>query len=351
MNLFKYLKDQLLLITFWFFHLITILLILFLDKNRTVELSNIIYLFLLSLFVFVLFLAGFYFYKNTWYQAIKDRKKSQQDALMLPLKEARSEEQKMIQEYVNELLLYHQEAISSLEYKQLEQKDFIDSWVHDIKVPLAATGLILQTIEDDLSEKNYLLFEEELKKIDYYVEQVLYYSRLDAFSRDYLIQEAPLHKVINTVVRENASYFIQKKLGFELIGQDYEVLTDEKWLRFILNQIISNAIKYTQNNGKIIISLEQDHQGIWLSVTDTGIGIPPEDQKRIFDKGFTGANGRNEQHHSTGIGLYLAKNLSKKLGHELFVESTVDEGSTIKILFPFLTFYNDNEGNQLEFKH
>ncbi|MGY3779035.1 sensor histidine kinase [Isobaculum melis] len=351
MNILKYLKDQLLLITFWCFHLMIILLILFLDHHLTFQLNNVIYLTLLSLFFFIIFLTGFYFYKKSWYQAIKERKSSQKDGLFLPLEEARSEEQKMTQEYVNKLLLYHQEAIAQLEHEQIERKDFIDSWVHDIKLPLTATGLILETIEEDISEKNFLLLEEETRKISYYVEQVLYYSRLDAFSKDYLIQETPLHKVINTVIRENAPYFIQKKLTFKLVGEDFQVLTDEKWLRFVLAQIVSNAIKYTPAHGEISISLEQNQQGIWLSVTDTGIGIPPEDQKRIFDKGFTGANGRNEQHHSTGIGLYLAKNLSKKLGHELFVTSELDKGTTIQILFPFLTFYNDHQGNQLEIQH
>ncbi len=180
-----------------------------------------------------------------------------------------------------------------------------------------------------------------LRKIDEYVEQVLYYSRLDSFSKDYFIQSHSLKKMVQQSVKQSADYFIQKNIHFSLEGDDHLVLTDEKWLQFILNQLLSNALKYTDTRGDITISLSKNERGVWLTLADTGIGIPREDLGRIFDKGFTGKNGRNEETNSTGLGLFLAKSLAEKLGHHLYVESTLGEGTSFQLLFPNLTYFSE----------
>lgn len=169
----------------------------------------------------------------------------------------------------------------------------------------------------------------------------MYYSRLDDFSKDYLIHSYSLKKVVQKTVKQHANQFIKKGIRFSMTGDDYFILTDEKWLQFILNQLISNAVKYTPDGGSISVHLKKNSLGVWLSITDTGIGIPFEDIQRVFDKGFTGNNGRNEEVNSTGLGLYLAKNLTEKLGHQMYVVSVVDEGTTFQILFPHLNYYSD----------
>lgn len=208
-------------------------------------------------------------------------------------------------------------------------------------MPLAASELLVRSIEFDIDDQKYTLLENELAKIDEYVEQVLYYARLDSFSRDYLIQEYELKSIIQPVIRSQANYFIQKNLRYEIIGEDQRVLTDAKWVAFIFKQILSNAIKYTPDHREIIISIEKNQQGISLAIKDSGIGIPKEDLSRIFDKGFTGSNGRLSKTHSTGLGLYLAKSLAEKLGIQLLAESIVGEGTTMTLFFPILNFYNE----------
>ncbi|KRL60048.1 sensor histidine kinase [Latilactobacillus fuchuensis] len=347
MTLKKFIRDHLFHIVFFFGGMFVLDVVLWLDPSMRFAKSTLLYLdFLLTIF-FCAFIIGLYLYHLKWYRAIQIRMHAQEDGLNWPLTGATSAEKQFIQDYVNQLLDYHQQSIERLIHTQQDQKAFIDSWVHEIKVPLAATQLLVDSVEMQIPDEKFNQLTEELVRIEHYVEQVLYYSRLDSFSKDYLVQETALKPVINQVIRQNSHYFIQKKLHFELTGDQQTVLTDAKWLSFILNQIISNAIKYTPDDGQIKISLHHDALGVWLDIHDSGIGIPAADLPRIFDKGFTGQNGRLSNRNSTGLGLYLAKELSLKLGHELYVESTVDTGTTFKILFPFLSYYNDPDSDQL----
>src|SRR5699024_870618 len=160
----------------------------------------------------------------------------------------------------------------------------------EIKVPLAAVDLILNSIEFDIPDDKFFLLQNELQQIDEYVEQILYYSRSDEFVNDYLIQEYSLKKVIQPIIRSQANYFIQKNLQLTLGEEDAKVLTDAKWIEFIFRQLLSNAIKYTPDHGQIKIHITTKAGGVELSLQDNGIGIPPEDIGRIFDKGFTGEN-------------------------------------------------------------
>lgn len=346
MNIWRYLKDQFGLIILWLFFLGLTSLILFLTPSVSFNSESMIYLSIIQFIFLFVYLGIQFFRKKHWWDSLENRS-DDDDLLIGNFHSAITEEQRLAERYFNELLAAHQNAIEQILNKQQDQKDFIDSWVHEIKVPLASIQLLAELISEDIPEKNYFQLENDLKKIDDYVEQVLYFSRLDSFAKDYLIQEYSLKKIVQPVVRESANYFIQHKLQVSIGEQDFEVLTDQKWLSFILNQILSNALKYTPNGGKISIDFTKNQQGIWLLVTDTGIGIPLEDQRRIFDKGFTGTNGRTANHHSTGLGLYLARSLAEKLGHQIYCESEVGVGTTIKILFPFLTYYTEEQEEKL----
>ncbi|MEI5994706.1 two-component system sensor histidine kinase SapS [Candidatus Enterococcus mansonii] len=339
MTICKYLKDHWLLLIGWLFFIGLTCFILWLSPDMHVNLSVIGYLVLLQGLFLFLFLTIDYSLKKHWWQSldITEHPPSLQDYLG----EASKTEEKLVQDYINGLLVEHQQVMQQAINNQQDQKDYIDSWVHEIKVPLAAVNLILQSIEDDIPEKKYYLVENELSKIDEYVEQVLYYARLDSFSRDYLIQEYSLKEIVQSVIRTQGSYFIQKNLHFSIEGEDQLVLTDAKWVAFIFKQLVSNAIKYTSAGGSITVTFSRTKEGAWLFLKDTGLGIPKEDQRRIFDKGFTGENGRTSEQHSTGLGLYLAKSLADKLGHQLTVESVEGEGTTMKLLFPFLSYFNE----------
>jgi signal transduction histidine kinase len=339
MTIWKYVKDRWFLLIGWLFFMGLTCFILWLSPTVNFDVGVMGYLFLLQAIFLGLFFFISYSLKKTWWRALSSSQE-EPPSLQHYLNEAHSEEEQFIQNYINRLLVEHQQIMQQSITNQQDQKDYIDSWVHEIKVPLAAVNLLLQSIEEEIPEQKFYLLENELAKIDEYVEQVLYYARLDSFSRDYLIQEYSLKEIVQTVVRGQANYFIQKNLQLTIEGADEQVLTDKKWVIFIFRQLISNAVKYTPAGGKITIELSKNKSGVWLLLRDTGIGIPSQDQQRIFDKGFTGENGRKSEQHSTGLGLYLAKELAEKLGHHLSMESEVGQGTTMKLFFPFLNYYN-----------
>lgn len=338
MTIRKYLKDRWLLFIGWFVFVGLTVLIMWLTPGFELAVSTVIYLVLLEALLLVLFLGIDYSRRRYFWQSLNLNEGPA--SLQNYLEVATSEEELFLQEYMNSLLAEHQQVLQGAINSQQDQKDYIDSWIHEIKVPLAAVTLLLQSVEDDIPEQKYYQLENELTKIDEYVEQVLYYARLDSFSRDYLIQEYSIKGILQEVVKQQRNYFIQNSLQYAFEGNDELVLTDAKWVAFILQQIFSNAVKYTPPGGKIAVKVSRDQKGVHLAITDTGIGIPPADLRRIFDKGFTGENDRRAQQHSTGLGLYLADKLSEKLGHKLTVNSEVGKGTMVTLTFPTLTYYD-----------
>lgn len=199
--------------------------------------------------------------------------------------------------------------------------DYYTTWAHQIKTPISVMQMILQSEDTE----DYRALSAELFRIEQYVEMVLCYFRLDSSSNDLVIERISLDKVIRAAVRKYAPQFIRKKIGIIYKGTDAEILSDEKWLMFILEQLLSNAVKYTES-GSVTISVSDDI----LKISDTGIGIAAEDLPRIFEKGYTGYNGRADK-KSTGLGLYLCKRTADKLSHKLYAESSVGKGSSFYI--------------------
>lgn len=203
-----------------------------------------------------------------------------------------------------------------------DMADYYATWVHQIKAPIAVMKIILQ--QEDTPENREL--SAELFRVEQYVEMALCYVRLGEGASDLVIQEYDLDQVIRKAVRKYAGQFIRRKIRLIYEGTDVRVLTDEKWLSFIIEQLLSNAVKYTAE-GSVTISVDN---GKKLSVTDTGIGISPEDMPRIFEKGYTGYNGRLDK-KSTGLGLYLCRKAADRLGHVLTAESEPGKGSRFTI--------------------
>lgn len=211
---------------------------------------------------------------------------------------------------------------SNLRIFKEDSVEFYSTWVHQIKTPIAVMRLWLQ--EEDTEENGRLLLE--LSRIEQYADMVLSYFRLDGTARDLVIREYSLDEIIRNCIRRYASWFVTKGISVRYEKTDLQVLTDKKWLTFMIEQILSNAIKYTEE-GSITIRAEE---GPILYIEDTGIGIAREDLPRIFEKGFTGYNGRADK-KSTGIGLYLVKRTVDLLGTPVNVQSVPGQGTVFSV--------------------
>lgn len=209
----------------------------------------------------------------------------------------------------------------SMNMKYSDMVDYYTMWVHQIKTPIASMHLILQKEDSEDSRR----LRAELFRVEQYVQMVLCFLRLDSDFTDYVIKEYRVDDIIRPAVRRLAPQFIMKKLALEYEHTDEVALTDEKWLGFVVEQVLSNAVKYT-SSGSISIKCDGDR----LVISDTGIGIAAEDLPRIFDKGYTGFNGRADR-KASGIGLYLCRRICDNLGHSIKAESAPGHGTTIII--------------------
>ena len=229
------------------------------------------------------------------------------------------------QDYQNLLtLLFEDKAkiTSKADVSKTEMIDYYTLWAHQIKTPISAMRLLLQTEESTGNSQ----LASELFKINQYVEMVLGYLRIESISSDLVLSQYDLSSIVKQAIRKYATIFIGKKIILDFEEMDCLVLTDEKWLLFVIEQILSNALKYT-TSGTISIYLEAEKT---LVIKDNGIGIASEDLPRVFEKGFTGFNGRMDK-KSTGIGLYLCKKILNKLSHKVTITSQIDLGTMVKI--------------------
>ncbi len=214
----------------------------------------------------------------------------------------------------------HIQYAAAAEQAYGDMVDYYTVWAHQIKTPIASLRLHLQTEDSALSRQLY----GDLYRIEQYVEMVLTFLRLQSDSSDYVIREYDLDSMIRQAVKKFSHEFIARKLRLVYEPVEATVITDEKWLSFVLEQVLSNALKYTRV-GSIAIGVTPEMQ---LYIRDTGIGIAPEDLPRIFENGFTGYNGRRDK-KASGIGLYLCKQICGRLGHGIAVHSVLDEGTTV----------------------
>lgn len=248
-----------------------------------------------------------------------------QTQVTLLLSELPSPSNLMEQDYQTMLNIYENtrnEEVTKWNSERRESVDFYTAWVHQIKAPIGTMRLLLQS--EDTKEHQELL--SELFRIEQYTEMVLGYFRLESSSSDFVFQTYKLDDIIRAVIRKFAPQFVRKRIRLVYEGTETVVLTDEKWLTFILEQLLSNAVKYTEH-GCITISVDENQV---LSIEDTGIGIAPEDLPRIFEKGFTGYNGRMDK-KATGLGLYLCKRAVEQLSHKIQVKSEIGKGSIFSL--------------------
>ena len=223
------------------------------------------------------------------------------------------------------------ENVNKYKYAQEDYKEYIELWIHEIKTPISASKLIIENNKNEITKN----IEEELDKIENYTEQALYYARSNTVEKDYIITKTNLKDIVNMSIIKNKTTILNNK--FELIIHDLEkqVYTDSKWVVFILNQVIQNSIKYSKNeNQSIEICAEEQKEKVTLYIKDNGLGIKKSELSRVFEKGFTGENGRIIGKKSTGIGLYLCKKLCNKLQLAININAEQNVGTEVTIVFP-----------------
>lgn len=239
--------------------------------------------------------------------------------------------EKTLSTKIDDLVLVAKEELNALKVEHLEENDFTLAWIHEVKTPLTSMKLMIDSLEDRNTQKK---LEVEWLRIHLLLDQQLHSTRLSTIEKDYMIEEVDIQRILHMEIKEFQAWCIQKNIGFELVNIEVKVMSDQKWLAFIVRQLISNAIKYSHTGSEIYIRTDIAATGhVILMIRDSGIGISQADLPRIFEKAFTGTVGRQTT-ASTGMGLYLAKNVAEQLGIHIYVTSTIGEGSVFSLQFP-----------------
>ena len=295
-----------------------------------------------AMIIIITVLAGFLGYSS--------KVKALSNALERPV-----EEQAQLPEATDDVeILYHRllenqsiarsESESSAAIRQSQMRDYYSMWVHQIKTPISAMKLLLEAEREELGQlicddeqsqcllsDNMDSFEDELFRIEEYVSMALQYQRVSSTENDFVLEKVSVDGVIRDTIKKYAKIMIRRHIGMNYSGTVQEVYTDGKWLAFILEQLLSNAIKYTPQ-GFVKIETAKKANLFFITIKDTGIGIKAEDLPRVFEKGYTGYNGHADK-KATGIGLYLCRQMADKLGHTIRIESEIGKGTKVWIGF------------------
>ena len=338
MNKKEYIKDKISALVITVITYIIILLILLAFKvniQATISIS-IVYIVGISIVLIVEYLKKKSFYDDF---TKKLTNLDQKYLIVEMLNDPTFLEAKILTESLYEIDKSMIEKINEYKMQTQDFKEYVELWIHEVKLPVSS--LILMVHNSKTTQNKKLL--EQLSRLDNYLEQILYYVRSENAEKDYLITQVILAKVISNTALKNKDVLLENGIDFIVSDVNINVLTDSKWLEFIINQILDNSIKYSKNkNAFIKIVAKEEHDRVDLAIYDNGIGIKEEDLPRVFDKTYTGSNGRTGK-NSTGMGLYIVKKLCKKLGHQVSIKSKEKEFTCVKISFFKNDYYNVTE--------
>ncbi|SEG24985.1 sensor histidine kinase [Paenibacillus sp. UNC499MF] len=323
-----FVRDHVPLVGFSLVQMLVILLICWLDGYN--HLGTALYALFLGLCVLSGYLAYRYVRLRAFYRYIS----GPSDVLPRELKVSRAPLAASLTKILDAQYRRGKQREHVWEEKQRQHLTFMNQWVHQMKTPLSVIQLITQNGDDE----RFASIAEESDRLRRGLEMVLYMARRETFAQDFHIYRVQLRELVNEVIQDNRRSFIRHYVHPELlIGESITVESDAKWLRFIVQQLISNAITYSAGSRtKVVFKAHAEDKAVILSVTDCGVGIPPSDLKRVFDPFFTGENGRKFK-ESTGMGLYLVKEVTDRLNHRVEIESEIGRGTTVRIIFPYAT--------------
>ncbi|MCG7343623.1 sensor histidine kinase [Sporosarcina sp. ACRSL] len=330
-----YLKDMKSWILLFVASLAVADVLVWVDKGISMRVSSLIYLNLLLIAIFILFFIWRY-KKETQYtrgllNIAEDRSLDWQEGLPEPLFARDETINELLRQVANDQL----KKLSEVKAANLMESDYTAAWVHEVKAPLTAMKM---TIDANRQDPAIRKIEAEWLRVHLLIDRQLYISRLPTLGTDYVLEKTGIQQLVTPEVRELRSWCIEKNIAVEIEGDNLEVTTDSKWCRFIIRQLLTNAVKYSPDGGVICIKTDRLPEGnAVLSIKDEGPGIPAHDLPRIFDKGFTGGTGRLHN-AATGLGLYLAQQVASKIGISLSVQSEMNKGTTMN-----MTFSTENE--------
>ena len=334
MKLINYIKDkELSIFLIIILNVVVTLLLYAFDVNFIL----LIYIPLIITFTYILIFLYEFFRRNKFYNTTSvilnelDKKYLINEIITEP----NFLEGKILYEYLYDIDKNYHEEINTYKNNNEDFKEYMELWCHEVKTPIATSKMILENNKSLISNS----INEEITKIDNYIEQILYYARSEIVEKDYMIKKTNIKEIIDNVIKRNKKDLINNNTKIELDNLNVEVNSDSKWLEFIINQIINNSIKYSSKNPTIKISTKILKNNIHLDIEDNGIGIIESEIDKVFDKSFTGSNGRLK-YNSTGIGLYLCKKLCLKLGHNIYIKSVLNEKTVVTITFPINSLTN-----------
>lgn len=324
-------KDKLLITILLIFGIVTIEIFLSIYQ---IELFMKIYIPVIIIGLYIIGVLVEYFSKSKFYNNVTEILNELEEKYLIVelIKGKNYIEEKILKDILLETNKSMVENVNKYKYLTEDYKEYIELWIHEIKIPIAASKMVIENNKNSITKS----IDEELDKVENYIEQALFYARSNTVEKDYYVKRYKLNYIVNESIKKNKNILIQKKISLKLYNLDQEVYTDNKWCVFIINQIIQNSSKYMkeQEEGKIEIFSKRGIENVILYIKDNGIGIKKEEVTRVFEKGFTGTNGRLQNKKSTGIGLYLCKKLCEKLGIRIELNSTLDEGTEVRIVFP-----------------
>ena len=336
MKLSRYLKDKLYFIIL-FLTFLSLIILLLVGFKVSLELIIVI-ISLLVIFAILVLITEYLKKRNFYNEFINIVDKLDKKYLVIEmLNPPNFQEGEILYNKLYEINKSMLENIKNYEISMNDFKDYIEMWIHEVKIPLSSLVLMIHNNKNNISSK----MVDQVNRLDNYVDQVLFYVRAENAEKDYLIKKTELNKVINKIALKNKDYILENNICFSVLNCEKKVLTDSKWLEFIIDQIINNSIKYKREIASSFIKIytEENNEELRLIIYDNGIGIDAKDLPRVFDKTYTGTNGRLKS-KSTGMGLYIAKNLCEKLGHKIAIESKVNEYTKVIITFNKESIYD-----------
>ena len=279
-----------------------------------------------------------YYKKSKYYNNLKNKLEDLEEKYLIAeiIETSDFSEGRILKEVLQETGKSMLENVNNYKHLNEEYKEYVELWIHEVKIPIATGKMIIENNKNEVTES----IDEELDKIENYVEQALFYARSNVPEKDYYVKKQNLTEIINAAILKNKRSLLQNKVKLNLHElNNTQVYTDSKWCIFIINQIIQNAVKYSKNNNKEIeIFSINNKENVTLHIKDNGIGIKKGELSRVFEKGFTGTNGRKINQKSTGMGLYLCKKLCDKLGLKIELNSEENVGTEIILVFPKSSF-------------